>query len=273
MKLAAAQARERLNKRNMRCQHVSLKLIEIESQLKQVPPTQLADDRTKAISDYKNRHNCDPTPFVDEAWMSDQVSGIETEDDTKATAHVASLQRAAGLSKAEVEDKVEVFERVQWSFRSAEVNFCIFLSSQNLLCERQVDQVMEELDDIRREQRRKGKGKPRPRTKRVNLGRKNNALPTVSVYPCMIDEDWYEEWVNELALGDELEIFEEDPEGFGEKVTYANATSEQLIAGSVVGESIGERVSEARVSLVPAWIPVPKGTSDTGGDDTDNMYA
>jgi hypothetical protein len=73
---------------------------------------------------------------------------------------------------------------------------------------------MIELDDIRREQRRQAKGKPRPRTKRVNLTCQNVDLPTTVVFPCMVDPDWYEAHISGTLLEDDLELYKEDPEGF-----------------------------------------------------------
>jgi hypothetical protein len=85
----------------------------------------------KAKDCYIKRHGVDPTPFIDEAWMTDQVSGIETEDEDKKTAHLASIRTAAGVTEEEIKDRVEVFERVQWAFRSELVGI-----SQACTCDR-----------------------------------------------------------------------------------------------------------------------------------------
>jgi hypothetical protein len=90
------------------------------------PIPQLANDRLKAKDRYVELHNVDPTPFIDEAWMTDQVSGIETDDEEKKSGHLASIRAAAGLTEEDIEDRVEVFERVQWAFRLELV--CIFNS-------------------------------------------------------------------------------------------------------------------------------------------------
>ena len=76
--------------------------------------------------------------------------------------------------------------------------------------------MMVELDGIRREQRRLAKGKPHPRTKRINLSRRNLNPPTVTVFPCMVDSTWYEDHISGTLLEEDLELYEEDPEGFRE---------------------------------------------------------
>ena len=76
--------------------------------------------------------------------------------------------------------------------------------------------MMVVLDGIRREQRRMAKGKPRPRTKRIDLSRRNLNPPTVTVIPCMVDSTWYEDHISGTLLEEDLELYEEDPEGFRE---------------------------------------------------------
>jgi hypothetical protein len=116
-KKAASEGRDRVNKRNQRRVHVSLTNLKICLNASS-PIPQLANDRLKAKDRYTELHNVDPTPFIDEAWMTDQVSGIETDDEEKKSGHLASIRAAAGLTEEDIEDRVEVFERVQWAFRS-----------------------------------------------------------------------------------------------------------------------------------------------------------
>lgn len=85
-------------------------------------------DQIKAKDHYIELHAVDPTPFIDKAWMTDQVSGIETEDEDKKIGHLTSIRAAAGITKEEIKDRVEVFERVQWAFHSELVG--IFTSLQ-----------------------------------------------------------------------------------------------------------------------------------------------
>jgi hypothetical protein len=99
------------------------------------PIPQLANDRLKAKDRYIELHNVDPTPFIDEAWMTDQVSGIETDDEEKKSGHLASIRAAAGLTEEDIEDRVEVFERVQWAFRSELVRIFISLYASGQVSE------------------------------------------------------------------------------------------------------------------------------------------
>ena len=115
-KKAASEGRDRLNKRNQRRVHVSLTNLNVHINVSHI--RQLASDRIKAKDRYIELHAVDPTPFIDEAWMTDQVSGIETEDEDKKIGHLASIHTTAGITVEEIKDIVEVFERVQWAFRS-----------------------------------------------------------------------------------------------------------------------------------------------------------
>ena len=77
--------------------------------------------------------------------------------------------------------------------------------------------MMVVLDGIRHEQRRMAKGKPHPRTKRIDLSHRNLNPPlTVAVFPCMVDSTWYEDHISSTLLEEDLELYEEDPEGFRE---------------------------------------------------------
>jgi len=55
--------------------------------------------------------------------MTDQVSGIEMDDEEKKSGHLASIRAAAGLTEEDIEDRVEVFERVQWA---SVRDWCVF---------------------------------------------------------------------------------------------------------------------------------------------------
>ena len=60
--------------------------------------------------------------------MTDQVSGIEMEDEDKKIGHLTSIRAASGITEEEIKDRVEIFERVQWAFHSELVG--IFTSLQ-----------------------------------------------------------------------------------------------------------------------------------------------
>jgi hypothetical protein len=59
--------------------------------------------------------------------MTDQVSEIEMDDKEKKNGHLVSIRAAAGLTEEDIEDRVEVFERVQWAFHSELVHIFISL--------------------------------------------------------------------------------------------------------------------------------------------------
>jgi hypothetical protein len=108
--------------------------------------------------------------------------------------------------------------------------------------------MMVELDDIHHEQRRLTKGKPHPRTKCVNLARQNLSLPTVTIFPCMVDPAWYDAHCASTLLEEELEMYEEDPEGFREKAPPEVATSSMangVDLSNVVGLSLNNHAGNS----------------------------
>ena len=76
----------------------------------------------------------------------------------------------------------------------------------------QMNDVMDELDAIRRDDR--AKEKAYLRTPRVNLGRINTGVPEVTVYQMMVNPAWFEEYVKGTELEDELEMFTGKVPGF-----------------------------------------------------------
>jgi hypothetical protein len=61
----------------------------------------------------------------------------------------------------------------------------------------QITAIYEQLDKIRLDQRREkgGKGKRRALTRRVNLGRLSDETPFPSIYPIMLDPEWYRNYL------------------------------------------------------------------------------
>ncbi|KAF7971737.1 hypothetical protein HWV62_20047 [Athelia sp. TMB] len=171
-KAAAAAQRKRKNKRDIRHTH-------------------LAKDRQAAALQYKQLHGLDPSPYIDEAWMSDQISGIETEDEGKAAAYLGELQEKAAFSPQDIEEDRAVWEVIKKGFRSERIN-----------------DVISELDRIRAVDRRKSKKKT-SRARRVDLGQVNNHIPLVQVYQSMVDRDWFQQEVEAKGLEDELLIIDE----------------------------------------------------------------
>jgi hypothetical protein len=88
--------------------------------------------------------------------------------------------------------------------------------------------MMVALDGIHHEQRRLAKGKPHPRTKRIDLSRSNLNPPTVTVFPCMVDSTWYEDHISGTLLEEDLELYKEDPEGFRESQPPQQAATSEL---------------------------------------------
>jgi hypothetical protein len=108
--------------------------------------------------------------------------------------------------------------------------------------------MMVELDDIHCDQRRLAKGKPRPRTKRVNLACQNLSLLAVTIFPCMVDPAWYDAHCASTLLEEELEMYEEDPEGFREKAPPEAATSSMANSvdpPNVVGSSLNNHAGNS----------------------------
>ena len=75
--------------------------------------------------------------------------------------------------------------------------------------------TIDRLKTIREQQRKKVRRRAgsRPMTKRVDLGRVNNSVPTIVPYPFMVDEFWHTDFVVNKGLT--LDTHEKDPEGFG----------------------------------------------------------
>ncbi|KAF7968816.1 hypothetical protein HWV62_29252 [Athelia sp. TMB] len=171
-KAKAAARRKRKNKRDVRRTH-------------------LAEDRQAAAVQYKELHGKDPTPYIDEAWMSDQVSAIETEDEEKAAAYLQNLHKEAGFSERDIAEELPVWEVIKKGFRSEHIN-----------------DIITELDRIRAIDRRKSK-KKNVRVRRVELGQVDNSIPSVQVYQSMVDFQWFEKEVEEKGLEGELMVIDE----------------------------------------------------------------
>lgn len=54
--------------------------------------------------------------------MTDQVSGIETDDEEARFEHRRALEVEARLSEAEIQDRTPVYETVKWGFWSEMVS-------------------------------------------------------------------------------------------------------------------------------------------------------
>lgn len=91
--------------------------------------------------------------------------------------------------------------------------------------------MMVELNGICHEQRQCAKGKPHPQMKwvnLVNLSHCNFDLPLATVFPCMVDQTWYQDHINGTQLEEELDLSEDNPEGFREDKSLQQATSSNV---------------------------------------------
>jgi hypothetical protein len=87
--------------------------------------------------------------------------------------------------------------------------------------------MYERLDKLRADERNEKGKKKRSRnvTKRINLGQTNKSTPYPSVYPCMLDMEWYKDYLD--GRPDE-KIFTrlEDPEGWAADANDENFDAE-----------------------------------------------
>ena len=120
IKKANREKTERSTKRAQRRTHVSSKTLRILISHSHI--AQNAEDLQKGAAAYEELYGANPTPFFDPAYMTEEVSGIETDDEEKRQEHLKRIQNAAGLTEQDVKDGVEVFERVHRAWRSEMVS-------------------------------------------------------------------------------------------------------------------------------------------------------
>ncbi|KAJ7660514.1 hypothetical protein B0H14DRAFT_3701199 [Mycena olivaceomarginata] len=131
-------------------------------------------------------------------WMSDEISGPDTDDEEAKDAHRRRLIRAARLDTQE-KDKA-VWEVVRPGFQSLEMT-----------------EIKDELDKILKAKNSAKKNRSRASVPRVRLGNTHNRPPANTIWPCMLSQDWYDEQVEaNRELADEIKLYMEDTEGFGE---------------------------------------------------------
>lgn len=120
IKKANREKTERSTKRAQRRTHVSSKTLRILISHSHI--AQNAEDLQKGATAYKELYGANPTPFFDLAYMTEEVSGIEMDDEEKQQEHLKRIQNAAGLTEQDVKDGVEVFEQVHCAWRSEMVS-------------------------------------------------------------------------------------------------------------------------------------------------------
>ncbi|KAG2151460.1 hypothetical protein DEU56DRAFT_908308 [Suillus clintonianus] len=158
------------------------------------------NDRLKAIKLFKKRNEGqDPSALLETDFMSDELSQLDTDNEARKRTRREELEKAAQLTTAEVKDGVAIWEVVRHGYRSKELNT-----------------IMDKLDDIRAEQRKK-MGNNTTRTRRVNLGNTNPAPPQLPIFPFMLDTDWYKTYMADNP-GATVAVLKKDPAGFGTRV-------------------------------------------------------
>ncbi|KAA1479992.1 hypothetical protein DENSPDRAFT_887260 [Dentipellis sp. KUC8613] len=161
----------------------------------------LRDDRMKAVKLYQEKYGKDVSAVLEEgAWMSEEISGPDTDDEDVVAEHRKQLEVKAGLMQEEIESGEPIWEVRRPSFRTPEVN-----------------EIITELDVIRRQMRRdmkKMKQKQQRVTRRVNLGNMKTGPPTKPIYPFMLNTEWLKTFLEENPGSDGVLVHDENPEAF-----------------------------------------------------------
>ncbi|KAJ7688129.1 hypothetical protein B0H17DRAFT_1203137 [Mycena rosella] len=160
----------------------------------------LKRNRLKALPEYKKRHKKNPAFILETDWMSDEISGPDTDDEAKKDIHRKLLVEAAKLTPEQ--ESQPLWERVRPGFQTTEMT-----------------EIKDDLDGICEEQKLTQKKKSRPVVQRLNLGNLHSRIPAGTLWPFMIRQDWYDET---LAVNAELEsalsLYTKNPEGFGDEL-------------------------------------------------------
>ena len=109
------------NRRRQRQRAVSICI----NQLKIVLNThiiQKKNDLLKAVDAYKEEHGVDPKPLIETDYMSEELSCKDSGTEGERAAHLNLMRRSAGLSQEEIDDEVDVYERVRIGFLLQEVS-------------------------------------------------------------------------------------------------------------------------------------------------------
>ncbi|KAJ7094792.1 hypothetical protein C8R44DRAFT_749377 [Mycena epipterygia] len=159
---------------------------------------ELKENRLKAIPEYKKKNKRDPVFVLETDWMSDELSGPDTDDEDKKKAHRHRLIQTLHLAPEHQDEAI--WERVRPGFQSIE-----FI------------QIKDDLDAIIKAKNKACKKRVRARVRRVDLGNTHLRLPTGTIWPFMVSQDWYDTNIEgKEELEAEMQMYKEDPEGFGE---------------------------------------------------------
>ncbi|KAJ7753056.1 hypothetical protein DFH07DRAFT_824501 [Mycena maculata] len=159
---------------------------------------ELKANRLKAIPQYRKMHKRNPVFILETDWMSDEISGPDTEDEEEKRSHRRRLVQAARLGSHQQDDPV--WEKIRPAFQANEL----------------ID-IKDELDRINAAKKKAKKKQVRASVPRINLGNTHNRPPTGKIWPFMVSQDWYDTHIEGNAeLEDEMEFYTNDPTGFGE---------------------------------------------------------
>lgn len=79
------------------------------------------------MDEYKELYGVDPGPMIYTDYMSEEVSGLDSGTESQKATHLNYMRRQAGITEADVEDGVDVYEHVRIGFLSQEVSLGINL--------------------------------------------------------------------------------------------------------------------------------------------------
>jgi hypothetical protein len=116
------------------------------------------------------------------------------------------------------EHDVAVWEVVRPEFQSTEVLlYTLSLSIQNRPQHPQCINIKDELDRIRKQPKKVRKKNSHRTTPRINLGNTHSRIPTGTLWPFMVSQDWYDSTIaGSPELEEALILYARNPEGFGE---------------------------------------------------------
>ncbi|KAJ7703336.1 hypothetical protein B0H17DRAFT_1194522 [Mycena rosella] len=170
-----------------------------DSESSSAPPA-LEAKPTQSTSGVQEKAQENPAFILETDWMSDEISGPDTDDEAKKDIHRKLLVEAAKLTPEQ--ESQPLWERVRPGFQTTEMT-----------------EIKDDLDGICEEQKRTQKKKSRPVVQRLNLGNLHSRIPAGTLWPFMIRQDWYDET---LAVNAELEsalsLYTKNPEGFGDEL-------------------------------------------------------
>ncbi|KAJ7739130.1 hypothetical protein B0H16DRAFT_1891105 [Mycena metata] len=158
---------------------------------------EMKSNRLGAVKEYKKLHQKNPACILESDFMTDEISAPDTDDQGTKDEYKNKLREAAGLRP---EDTQPVWEVVRPDFQSSE---CIDVKS--------------ELDRLLQVQKSTRKKTPRASAIRVSLGNTHSRIPSSTLWPFMVSDDWYKANIEgNIDLEQSMQMYDKNPEGFGE---------------------------------------------------------